>query len=179
MFFSVWREFSWYKYFNNLIIIFAFWQLEPSIEQFLSEWKALGSPSDPDVRECYRRFLKLLYRRKDFKRLIQEAVLMTEFFPTDPYPREWLCKVYAELHIEGNALSSIDLSDIDSVLPTQVDHLLKTNANSKVVLLAQAVNHYLSGQIVVARDELLRGEWDSFELKVMKTDSSEEKKKFE
>ncbi|XP_015592231.1 tetratricopeptide repeat protein 37 [Cephus cinctus] len=95
----------------------------------------------------YRRYLKMLYKSQNFSLLLSEAALMHEQFNNDPYPLEWICRVYSEQNIRHSQCDGIEISQF-------YDALLTIDATSNYALFAKAVHLYQTNSFLEARDNL-------------------------
>jgi len=119
--------------------------------------EALLETSDPNAKSVvYKRYLKWLYKEKDFVSCVRHACNMTESHPRDVYGYEWICKTYSENHDQPDK----DLWQQELRLPIQVyaEQLLELNPNSNLALLIKALDLYAEGQFVAARQLALQAQ---------------------
>ncbi|XP_017015128.2 superkiller complex protein 3 [Drosophila takahashii] len=119
--------------------------------------EALLDFSDPSAKSAvYKRYLKWLYKEKDFVACVRHACNMTESHPKDVYGYEWICKTYCENHEQ----SDTDLWQQELRQPIQVyaEQLLELNPNSNLALLIKALELYAEGQYVASRQLALQAQ---------------------
>ena len=125
-----------------------------ALEHLVLEWKLCPKGTDYDIQELYRQYLKYLYRCGNFKKLISEALSMIETFSKDPYPLEWICKLWVELLAEGK-----DVTFMKDSIPRCIAMLESLSPLSSAVCMASGASHYYHGELLKARDSLNKGWW--------------------
>ncbi|KAH8314396.1 hypothetical protein KR059_005330 [Drosophila kikkawai] len=119
--------------------------------------EALLITSEPSAQSVvYKRYLKWLYKEKDYTSCVRHACNMTASHPKDVYGYEWICKTYCENHDKPNS----DLWQPELKHPIQVyaEQLLELNPNSNLALLIRALDLFAEGQFVSARQLVLRAQ---------------------
>ncbi|XP_033155918.1 tetratricopeptide repeat protein 37 [Drosophila mauritiana] len=119
--------------------------------------EALLQTSEPSARSVvYKRYLKWLYKKQDYKSCVRHACNMIESHPKDVYGFEWICKTYCEHHEQ----SEIDLWQQELRHPVQVyaEQLLELNPNSNLALLVNALDLFAEGQLVASRQLALQAQ---------------------
>ncbi|KAJ1530355.1 hypothetical protein ONE63_005267 [Megalurothrips usitatus] len=125
--------------------------LESTLEQIVLDWKNNPKGNDFDIQEFYRQFLKLLYRSGKYDKLFHEAKSMAETFSKDPYPLEWICKLWVESVAERR-----DLSLMKDSISKVVSTLESISPSASSVSMATGAVHYCNSQLLSARDELTK-----------------------
>lgn len=119
--------------------------------------ETLLSTGDADLQGIvYKRYLKWLYKEKDFASCIRNASNMTESHPRDVYGYEWICKIYCENHDEQN--SEVWKQELKAPIQSYAEQLLEFNANSNLALLIQAFDLYAQKQYLPARQLVLQAQ---------------------
>lgn len=124
-----------------------------ALETLVLEWKASPKGNDYDIQELYRQYLKHLYRCGKHKKVIIEAMSMAETFSKDPYPLEWICKIWVEFLAEGKDITLIK----DSISKCMIT-LESLSPSSSAVHMASGASHYYNGELLKAREGLTKGE---------------------
>ncbi|BFG04386.1 tetratricopeptide repeat protein 37 [Drosophila madeirensis] len=112
--------------------------------------EALLEISEPSVKSLlYKRYLKWLYKQRDYVACVRHACNMTVSHPKDVYGYEWICKTYCENRNQADN----DAWQQELKLPIQAyaEQLLELNPNSNLALLIKAFDLYAQGQYVPAR----------------------------
>lgn len=123
-----------------------------SLEHIVSEWKNNPKGNDYDIQDFYRQFLKCLYRSGEKKKLVYEAQTMAETFTRDPYPLEWICKLWVEFVAEGKNIGLLKDSINNYVNKLE---LVAPSATSSVCM-ARGAAHLVNRELSKAREELKR-----------------------
>ena len=119
-------------------------QLKPALKFAIAD-----TESSPHL-DYYKRLLKQLYKLNELKELIREASKMSELYPKELYPLEWICKIYCDSY---NVLNFDEL--LTQPISDYVTNLLELYPNSqsgshvKAILLVDEMNY------TQARDILL------------------------
>ncbi|XP_052840355.1 tetratricopeptide repeat protein 37 [Drosophila gunungcola] len=126
-------------------------------ELYKTTMEALLASGDSNAKSVvYKRYLKWLYKEKDFVACIRHACNMVVSHPKDVYGFEWICKTYCENHDQPNR----DLWQQELRHPIQVyaEQLLQLNPNSNLALLINALDLYVEGQFVASRQLALQAQ---------------------
>ncbi|XP_067630792.1 tetratricopeptide repeat protein 37 isoform X2 [Eurosta solidaginis] len=107
--------------------------------------------ADQHLHAC-KRYLKLLYKQKEYGNCIKNACEVIKKYPNDVYAYEWVCKVYCE----SRELSKTYLNESRQTIEYYVDALLELNPNASLALLIRAIKLWEEQQFVSARDLLYR-----------------------
>ncbi|XP_016930315.2 tetratricopeptide repeat protein 37 [Drosophila suzukii] len=119
--------------------------------------EALLETSDPNAKSVvYKRYLKWLYKEKDFVFCVRHACNMTESHPRDVYGYEWICKTYCENHDQPD--KSLWQKELRHLIQVYAEQLLELNPNSNLALLIKALDLYAEGQFVAARQLALQAQ---------------------
>lgn len=78
---------------------------------------------------------------------------MIETFNKDPYPLEWICKLWVEFVAEGR-----DISMLKDSISEYVNKLQSLNATASSINMALGAIHYCQLELIKAREELSKGE---------------------
>lgn len=107
--------------------------------------------------DLFKAYLKLLYKvgSKQPDTLLREACVMTTQFEKEVYPLEWICKVFVD-HIDDTDFETIAF--LDQPIEFYADRLLALSPNSTFGLMTRSIYLFRSGQYLMARDTLLKGE---------------------
>ncbi|XP_026288453.1 tetratricopeptide repeat protein 37 [Frankliniella occidentalis] len=123
--------------------------IQKALEQVVLDWRENPKGNDYDIQEFYRQYLKHLYRSKDYEKLFKEAKLMAETFSKDPYPLEWICKLWVEFVAEGK-----DIGFIKDTIEKYVNTLEIVCPAASSVSMAKGAMHFCRSELVKAREEL-------------------------
>ncbi|KAH8277940.1 hypothetical protein KR018_010596 [Drosophila ironensis] len=124
-------------------------------ELYVNTMEALLNNSDTcGKRAVYKRFLKRLYKQKDYAACLHHACKMTNSHPNDVYGYEWICKTYCENYDQLN--EDIWLSKLEQPVQVYAEKLLQLNPASNLALLIKALDQYAAGQFVSARQQVLQ-----------------------
>lgn len=93
----------------------------------------------------------MLYNTNRSADCLQKAVTMTELYPREVSPLEWICKVYSE-NVDSSTVNLNSL--LKSPIESYADVLLNLNKNSSLGILAKAVSLYSTEKYSQARDLL-------------------------
>ncbi|XP_017044531.1 tetratricopeptide repeat protein 37 [Drosophila ficusphila] len=119
--------------------------------------EALLNTSDSSaVNIVYKRYLKWLYKEKDFLACVRHACHMTVSHPKDVYGYEWICKTYCENHDQPN--SDLWRQELGHPIQVYAEQLLNLNPNSNLGLLIKAIDLYAEGQFVASRQLVLQAQ---------------------
>jgi len=118
------------------------------------EWKSNSKGNDYDIQDFYRQFLKCLYRSGELKKLVYEAQTMAETFNKDPYPLEWICKLWIEFVSEKKNIGLLKDSINNFVSKLEV---VGPSASSSICM-AKGASYFVDGELSKAREELRKGE---------------------
>lgn len=140
---------TYFKIFNFKPILF--------LPKYKATMEALLVTSEPSAQSVvYKRYLKWLYKEKDYTSCVRHACNMTASHPKDAYGYEWICKTYCENHDQPNR----DLWQQELKHPIQVyaEQLLELNPNSNLALLIRALDLFAEKQFVAARQLVLQAQ---------------------
>ncbi|CAD7078460.1 unnamed protein product [Hermetia illucens] len=112
---------------------------------------AVAIPSTDVHLESYKRYIKLLYNTSRSADCLQKAVTMTELYPREVSPLEWICKVYSE-NVDSSTVNLNSL--LKNPIESYAEGLLNLNKNSSLGILAKAVSLYSTEKYSQARDLL-------------------------
>lgn len=129
-------------------------QFIEALERIVSEWKNNPKGNDYDIQDFYRQFLKCLYRSGELKKLVYEAQTMAETFSKDPYPLEWICKLWVEFVAEEKNIGL--LKDSINKYVSRLE-LVGPSAGSSIFMARGAI-YLVDGELGKAREELTKGE---------------------
>jgi len=119
--------------------------------------EALLETSDPNAKSVvYKRYLKWLYKEKDFVSCVRHACNMTQSHSRDVYGYEWICKTYCENHDQHD--KGPWQQELRHPIQVYAEQLLELNPNSNLALLIKAVDLYAEGQFVAARQLALQAQ---------------------
>uniref|UniRef100_A0A1B0CTC3 Tetratricopeptide repeat protein 37 n=1 Tax=Lutzomyia longipalpis TaxID=7200 RepID=A0A1B0CTC3_LUTLO len=104
---------------------------------------------DLNQHERYKRALKLFNSMNMKDLVVEKAVEMHDLFTNDPFPLEWICKIYLE-SIDSSTNDVLPLS-IKNKISYYIESLLVRAPNSQIGLLAKGLNMFNEGQIVESR----------------------------
>lgn len=125
--------------------------------QYKASMECLLSTADADLQGIvYKRYLKWLYKEKDFASCVRNALKMTESHPRDVYGYEWICKIYCENHDEPH--NEVWQRELTAPIQTYAEKLLQFNANSNLALLIKAFDLYAQQQYIPARQLVLQAQ---------------------
>ncbi|XP_002138566.2 tetratricopeptide repeat protein 37 [Drosophila pseudoobscura] len=112
--------------------------------------EALLDISEPSLKSVvYKRFLKWLYKQKDYVACVRHACNMTVSHPKDVYGYEWICKTYCENHNQLD--TGAWQQELQQPIQAYADQLLELNPSSNLALLIKAFDFFAQGQYVPAR----------------------------
>ncbi|KAK3911004.1 Tetratricopeptide repeat protein 37 [Frankliniella fusca] len=123
--------------------------IEKALEQVILDWRENQKGNDYDIQEFYRQYLKHLYRSKEFQKLFHQAKFMAETFSKDPYPLEWICKLWVEFVAEGK-----DISFIKDTIEKFVSTLEIISPAASSICMAKGAIHFCHSEFLKAREEL-------------------------
>ncbi|KPU75888.1 uncharacterized protein Dana_GF12228, isoform B [Drosophila ananassae] len=119
-------------------------------ELYKTTMEALLKSSDANTKNIvYKRYLKWLYKEKNYAACVHHASNMTTSHPNDVYGYEWICKTYCENYEQAN--SDEWQQELKHPIELYAEQLLELNPNSNLALLIKALHQYASGQYVQAR----------------------------
>lgn len=102
--------------------------------------------------DIYRDYFKILHQKGKLEELTQGAEEMSLIYSNNIIPLEWICKVYVEN--ESFAISE----NLKSNFGIYVERLLELSPNSVLGLMASGLVKFTIGDLVSARDILIKGE---------------------
>ncbi|XP_034246747.1 tetratricopeptide repeat protein 37 [Thrips palmi] len=126
--------------------------LAESLECIVSDWKNNRKGNDYDIQDFYRQFLKCLYHSGEHKKLVYEAQTMAETFSKDPYPLEWICKLWVEFVAEEKNIGLLKDSIDNYVSKLEV---VGPSANSSIYM-ARGAKYLVEKELSKAREELTK-----------------------
>lgn len=105
--------------------------------------------------DIYQNYFQLLYAQKTkYDVLLKAAEEMSNIYSNNVSPLEWICKVY----IENQESGSFSINEnLKSNFGIYVEKLLELNSNSVLGLMASGLVKYAIGDLIGARDVLLKG----------------------
>ncbi|CAO1345988.1 unnamed protein product [Diamesa serratosioi] len=104
--------------------------------------------------DIYQNYFQLLYVKKNnFEVLLKAAEEMSIIYTNNISPLEWICKVYVENQESGSFSINMNLK---SNFGIYVEKLLELNSNSVLGLMASGLVKYAIGDLIGARDVLLK-----------------------
>lgn len=119
--------------------------------------EALLKSSDANTKNIvYKRYLKWLYKEKNYAACVHHASNMTTSHPNDVYGFEWICKTYCENYDQAN--SDDWRQELKHPIDLYAEQLLELNPNSNLALLIKALHQYASGQFIPARQLALQAQ---------------------
>lgn len=104
------------------------------------------------TNDHYKEYLKTLYKLKKYETLFNEAIKMFNVYSESTYALEWICKVYVELSIEEETLST----KLEAEVKIYYEKLLELQPEAVMGIFVQAVLAYQDNQISIATDLLKR-----------------------
>ncbi|XP_063225938.1 superkiller complex protein 3 [Bacillus rossius redtenbacheri] len=110
----------------------------------------LKSCEDGEREEYYKKYLKVLYKRKKYEVLRQEATKMHSLCADSVYPLEWVCKVYSEEVARGQDSPSA----MGGVARAFCNKLAESQPGAGMALVARGALLLADGDPVAARDSL-------------------------
>ncbi|KAH8279293.1 hypothetical protein KR026_005491 [Drosophila bipectinata] len=126
-------------------------------ELYKTTMEALLKNSDANTKNVvYKRYLKWLYKEKNYAACVRHAINMTISHPNDVYGYEWICKTYCENHDQD--YSNVWQKELKHPIDSYAERLLQLNPNSNLALLIKALQQYASGQFVPARQLALQAQ---------------------
>ncbi|EDW85773.1 uncharacterized protein Dwil_GK23246 [Drosophila willistoni] len=99
----------------------------------------------------YKRYLKWLYKQKDYASCIRNACQMTITHPKDVYGYEWICKTYCENHDKPDADSELWMKELKEPIQSYAEQLLQLHSKSSLALLINAFDLYAKKDYIAAR----------------------------
>ncbi|XP_017066147.1 tetratricopeptide repeat protein 37 [Drosophila eugracilis] len=119
--------------------------------------ETLLESSDANAKSVvYKRYLKWLYKEKDYLACVRNACNMTESHPKDAYGYEWICKTYCENHDQPK--KELWQKELRHPIQIYAEQLLELNPNSNLALLIKALDLYHEGQFVASRQLVLQAQ---------------------
>lgn len=104
---------------------------------------ALEEKSHVQHINVFKRYLKYLYNSKLYSELLIKAKEMTNLYPEEVYPLEWLCKLFLDVEDIRN-----DFKDVEKY----ANDLQALNAQSGLAALVQAHHLYQNGNYILSRE---------------------------
>ncbi|CAL7935450.1 unnamed protein product [Xylocopa violacea] len=98
-------------------------------------------------QNLYRKYLQMLYDKKELVILISEATNMHQRFPQDTLSLEYICRVYCDQHILGESITHINIEEF-------YESLLNLNKESEIATIAKAIHLEKSDNLITAREIL-------------------------
>lgn len=106
----------------------------------------------PNRKEFFKRYLKLLYTKKEYDALYRYCNKMLQIYENEVYPLEWICRIYYEL------ATSDDLSMIEQLedsIDNYLDEILSLDEGCVAALMAKAVSEFYKREYISTRDLLI------------------------
>ncbi|XP_046996555.1 tetratricopeptide repeat protein 37 [Schistocerca americana] len=123
-------------------------KLSAKLEDALS--LILQDDLEEEKEDYYKKYLKLLYKCKKYKELMNEAINMHLLYKKMEYPLEWICKCYSEATV--HCLQSVN--HVNSCIEDYITRLLALNQNSGLALLAKGAKLFNDGSFTDACEVL-------------------------